>query len=160
MKADLLKQDIGGVVVAIIMILLGVVALWDTLEMTDADSFVFPRAIALFMIGFCILFILLQMTAPSIGNNAEAGSRSRGSTPRRIGLVCSLLLAALLMPWLGFLLSGAVVFGIIMLLAMYDQWTPLRRLVFPLAGIAIVVGFYVMFAKLLQVPLPVVSFFE
>ena len=150
--------DLGGIIVAAALIVLGIVALWDTTNMADADSFVFPRMVAISMIGFCILFIALQMIAPSLGTNEEAGM-SGGSNPRRIGLVIAMILAASLMPWLGFLVSGALSFAAIMLLAMYDRWTPFRKLVFPLVGIVVVAGFYVIFAELLLVPLPVGSLF-
>jgi putative tricarboxylic transport membrane protein len=153
------KADLGGIVVSAILILVAVAAIWDTTDMTDADSFIFPRAIALSMIGFCILFIVLQMISPSIGKNDEAGVNG-GSTPRRIGLVSAMVISSLLMPWLGFLVSGVLAFGSIMVLAMYDEWTAARRLTFPLIGIAIVVGFYFMFAELLLVPLPVGTLFE
>ena len=150
--------DLSGIIVAAALIVLGIVALWDTTNMADADSFVVPRMVAISMMAFCILFIVLQMIAPSIGTNEEAGMTG-GSSPRRIGLVIAMVLAALLMPWLGFLLSGALAFAAIMLLAMYDEWTPFRRLVFPVVGIVIVAGFYVIFAELLLVPLPVGSLF-
>jgi hypothetical protein len=153
------KVDLGGMLVAAILILVAIVALWDTTNMADADSFIFPRAIAIAMIGFCSLFIVWQFLSPSIGKNDEAGVVG-GSTLRRVGLVLVMLASALLMPWLGFLLSGVLVFASIMALAMYDRWTPFRRLVFPLVGIAIVLGFYFMFAQLLLVPLPVGTLFE
>ena len=153
------KKDLGGMLVAATFIFIAVVAIWDTTDMTDADSFIFPRAIAISMISFCILFIVQQMVSPSIGKNDEAGVNG-GSTPRRIGLVAAMVISSLLMPWLGFLVSGVLAFGSIMALAMYDEWTTLRRIVFPLAGIAIVVGFYFLFAELLLVPLPVGTLFE
>ncbi|MCP3672437.1 MAG: tripartite tricarboxylate transporter TctB family protein [Gammaproteobacteria bacterium] len=153
------KADISGMLVAIILILVAVLALWDTTEMTDADSFVFPRAIAISMISFCILFIVTQMIYPSIEGNDEARVVG-GSTTRRIGLVLAMVVSSLLMPWLGFLVSGVLAFGSIMMLAMYDEWTLSRRLLFPFAGIVIVIGFYFMFAELLLVPLPVGTLFE
>ncbi|MCP4126344.1 MAG: tripartite tricarboxylate transporter TctB family protein [Gammaproteobacteria bacterium] len=153
------KADISGMVVAVILILIAALAIWDTTDMTDADSFVFPRAIAISMISFCTLFIVRQMISPSIEKNDEAGGEG-GSTARRIGLVLAMIVSSLLMPWLGFLISGILAFGSIMMLAMYDEWTLSRRLVFPLAGIVIVIGFYFMFAELLLVPLPVGTLFE
>ncbi|MCP3868656.1 MAG: tripartite tricarboxylate transporter TctB family protein [Gammaproteobacteria bacterium] len=154
-----MKTDGGGMVVAAVFILLAVVAIWDTTEMTDADSFVFPRAIAVTMIGFSILFIVLQLIRPSTGTNDEAGIVG-GSTLRRIGLVLAMVISSLLMPWLGFLVSGVLAFGSVMVLAMYDEWTLFRRLFFPVIGIVIVFGFYFMFAELLLVPLPVGTLFE
>ena len=163
MKTDTLekqeKKDLGGMVVAAILIVVAAVAIWDTTDMTDADSFIFPLAVAVSMISFCILFIVLQMISPSMGNNGEAGVQG-GSIPRRIGLVSAMVISSLLMPWLGFLVSGVLAFGSIMMLAMFDEWTASRRLVFPLAGIAIVVGFYFMFAEMLLVPLPIGTLFE
>jgi hypothetical protein len=152
-------RDTGGIVVAVIMILLAVLAIWDTTDMTDSDSFIFPRAVAIAMITFSLLFIARQVISPSLGVNDEAGV-SGGSTPRRLGLVVTMISSALLMPWVGFLISGVLAFGSIMMLAMYDEWTVKRRVVFSLSGIAIVVGFYFMFAELLLVPLPVGSIFE
>lgn len=152
-------RDVGGIVVAVIMILLAMLAIWDTTDMTDSDSFIFPRSVAIAMITFSLLYIVMQLISPSIGINDEAGV-SGGSSPRRIGLVVTMIGSALLMPWLGFLISGVLAFGTIMMLAMYDEWTARRRLVFSLSGIVIVVGFYFMFAELLLVPLPVGNVFE
>jgi hypothetical protein len=153
------KKDLSGMVVAAILIFVAVVAIWDTTDMTDSDSFIFPRAIAVSMISFCILFIVQQMISPSIGKNDEAGVQG-GSTLRRIGLVSAMVISSLLMPWLGFLISGVLAFSSIMMLAMFDEWTLSRRLIFSLSGIAIVVGFYIVFAQLLLVPLPIGTLFE
>ena len=153
------KSDVGGVLIAVVLMLVAIIAIWDTTDMTDADSFIFPRAVALAMIGFCMLFIVLQILAPSIREN-DGASAHDGSTPRRIGLVSAMIGSSLLMPWLGFLVSGALAFGSIMMLAMYDKWTLSRRLIYSLSGMLIVLGFYFMFAKLLLVPLPVGTFFE
>src|SRR3546814_4801624 len=71
-----------------------------------------------------------------------------------------MLLGALAMPLVGFLPAGVAVFLAILALAQYDPWTTHRRIVFPLVGVAIVVGFYVLFSEALLVPLPVGSLFE
>ena len=65
-----------------------------------------------------------------------------------------MLIGTGLMPYVGFALSGVLVFVAIMWLAMYDEWTRYRLIVYPLVGIGIVLGFYTMFAKVLLVPLP------
>ena len=147
-----LSNDLAGTVTAVVFILLACLALWDTTSMTDSDSYVFPRAIAAAMIVFCILLIAFNLT-----NRAATETEGGGgaSTPRRVGLVAAMLGASLAMPWTGFLLSGVFAFGAIMLFAMYDPWTGRRRIVFPLAGLAIVLGFYTLFSKVLLVPLPV-----
>ena len=152
------NRDLAGTVTAVIFILLACLALWDTTTMTDSDSYVFPRAIAAAMIVFCILLIAFNLIK---GTEARAsGEGSTASTPRRVGLVAAMLGASLVMPWSGFLLSGIVAFGAIMLFAMYDPWTGRRRIVFPLAGLAVVFGFYTLFSKALLVPLPVGFWFS
>ena len=154
--------DLAGTVTAVVFILLASLALWDTTSMTDSDSYVFPRAIAAAMIVFCILLIgynLLRGTADG-GDAGAAAAAGAVSTPRRVGLVAAMLLSSLVMPWTGFLLSGVLAFGAIMLFAMYDPWTPRRRFVFPLAALAVVLGFYTLFSKVLLVPLPVGFWFR
>ena len=150
-------RDVGGMVIAVVFILLAAVSLWDTTTMTDADSYVFPRAIAIAMIAFSIALIVWNLVRPS----AENGETVEGaSTPRRVGLVAAMLIGTALMPYVGFALSGVVVFAVIMWLAMYDQWTRFRLIVYPLVGVGIVIGFYTIFAKVLLVPLPTGLLFE
>ncbi len=152
------SRDLAGTLAAVVFILLACLALWDTTTMTDSDSYVFPRAIAAAMIVFCILLIAFNLVK---GTEVRAsGEGTAASTPRRVGLVAAMLGASLVMPWSGFLLSGIVAFGAIMLFAMYDPWTGRRRIVFPLAGLAVVFGFYTLFSKALLVPLPVGFWFS
>lgn len=155
---NVVRRDVGGMVTAAVFIVVAVVALWDTTTMVDADSFVFPRAVAIAMIIFCMLLIAWGLIRP-ISGNGEA-SVPGASTARRVSLVTAMLVSTALMPWLGFLISGLVAFVSIMFVAMYDQWTPFRKLVYPLVCAAFVVGFYFLFAELLLVPLPVGSLFE
>ena len=145
-------------VTAAVFILIAVIALWDTTTMVDADSYVFPRAVAIAMIMFCMLLIAFGLIRPESGNG-EA-SDPGASTVRRLSLVAAMLVSTALMPWLGFLVSGFAAFLSIMLIAMYDPWTRFRILVYPLVCAALVAGFYFLFAKLLLVPLPVGSLFE
>lgn len=150
-------RDVGGMVMAVIFILLAAVALWDTTTMADADSYVFPRAIAIAMIVFSIALIVWNLVRPSAENgDVVAGA----STPRRIGLVAAMLIGTALMPYVGFALSGVVVFAVIMWFAMYDQWTRFRLIVYPSVGVGIVIGFYTIFAKVLLVPLPTGLLFD
>lgn len=152
------QRDVGGMVTAALFVLVAVVALWDTTNMADADSYVFPRTVAIAMIVFSLMLIVWNLLRPTAGNGEAAIPGA--STPRRVALVGTMLISTLLMPWLGFLVSGFVAFGSIMLIAMYDPWTRFRKLVYPLVCAAFVVGFYFLFAKLLLVPLPVGSVFE
>src|SRR3546814_2979766 len=110
--------------------------------MSDPDSYVFPRSIIVLMIAFSLLLILRNLAF----GGGRPRSADEGSWPRRIGLVAVMLLGALAMPLVGFLPAGVAVFLAILALAQYDPWTTHRRIVFPLVGVAIVVGFYVLFS--------------
>ena len=49
---------------ACLFIVLGAVALWDTTNMMDSDSSVFPRAIAIAMILLSLLLIVQKLVYP------------------------------------------------------------------------------------------------
>ena len=151
------RHDVGGMVTAAVFILIAVFALWDTTTMVDADSYVFPRAVAIAMIIFCMLLIAWGLIRPG-PDNGEA-SATGVSTVRRVALVVAMFTSTMLMPWLGFLVSGFAAFVSIMFIAMYDPWTRFRTLVYPLVCAAFVIGFYFLFAELLLVPLPAGSVF-
>lgn len=149
-------RDLPGTLIAVGFVLLGALAWWDTTDMADPDSYVFPRTVILLMIGFSLLLILRNL----LRGGGQHHLSTEGSWPRRLGLVAVMLAGALSMPLIGFLPAGMIVFLAIMLLAMYDPWQGSRRFVFPLVGIAIVVAFFVLFAEVLRVPLPLGSLFE
>ncbi len=150
------RRDTGGMVVAALFILVGAVAIWDTTSMVDADSFVFPRAVATIMMALALFFIVWNLMRPAAG---EATGANPGSTPRRVGLVAVMLASAAAMPYTGFFIAGMGAFFAIMAIAMYDPWTRFRLIVYPIIGAAVVTGFYVLFKKALLVPLPEVPFF-
>ncbi len=144
------KSDVAGTAMAGVFILLAAAAMWDTTTMVDADSYVFPRAVLIAMIVFCGLLIVRNLVRPGpSGANASAGSSAR-----RVLLVTAMLGSTALMPVVGFFIAGLGAFLAIMMVAMYDPWTPYRRIVYPLACAAIVVVFYILFTRVLLVPLP------
>jgi hypothetical protein len=149
-------RDLPGSLIAAAFILIGALCWWDTTDMSDPDSYVFPRMVIVLMIAFSLLLILRNLLL----GGGRHHLTTAGSWPRRVGLVAAMLLGALAMPLVGFLPSGIAVFLAIMLLAMYDPWTGYRRAVFTLVGFAIVVGFFVLFSEVLRVPLPLGSLFE
>jgi hypothetical protein len=150
-------RDVPGMLMAVVFILVAAFALWDTTNMADSDSYVFPSAVAIAMIVFSIALIVWNLVYPSGGNGETMPG---ASTPRRVALVAAMLISTALMPYLGFLISGVAAFAAIMLVAMYDPWTPYRKIIYPLVCVGVVVGFYTMFAKVLLVPLPVGLLFE
>lgn len=149
-------RDLPGTLIAVAFVIIGALAWWDTTDMADPDSYVFPRTVIVLMIGFSLLLILRNL----VYGGGQHHRSTAGSWPRRVCLVAAMLLGALAMPLVGFLPSGVAVFLAIMLLAMYDPWTGYRRIAFPLVGFAIVVGFFVLFSEVLRVPLPLGSLFE
>lgn len=155
-------RDIGGMVMSAIFILAGVAALWDTTRMLDRDSYVYPRAVAVLMIIFCLVYIGRQLILPpkQLTESLEAEATQRGgSAMRRIGLVATLFGCAFIMPYVGFLISGAAAFAVMMLVAMYDPWNRFRVVVYPVVAAALVLGFYFMFKSAFLVPLPEATLF-
>lgn len=156
-KNDSLQRDTATVGMACLFILVAVVFLWDTTRMLDSDSYVFPRAVAIAMIILSLTLIVWNLVKPRL----EVGATStHASTIRRVALVATMLAGCLAMPWLGFLIPGIITFFILMFIAMYDEWSRKRKILYPLIAIAIVVGFYTLFGNILQVPLPVGTLFE
>jgi hypothetical protein len=151
------QRHVTGMLMAVVFILVAAAALWDTTNMADSDSYVFPSAVAIAMIVFSIALIVWNLVYPA-GRDVHAVPGA--STPRRVALVAAMLISTAMMPFLGFLISGVVAFAAIMLIAMYDPWTRFRTIVYPLVCLGVVVGFYTMFAKVLLVPLPVGLLFE
>lgn len=144
------RRDTGGAVVAALLIGVGCLVLWDTTGYADPDSAVFPRTFSGVMIAACIAYIGMWLA----GRGEDLGTPEPGSAIRRILLVAVMLAGALSMRWIGFLAAAVPVFGALLLIAMYDRWTPYRAIVYPLIGLALVSGFYFVFQELLQVPLP------
>lgn len=161
MSTDALKArregDLGGMICAVLFIVVGIMAIYDTTSMSDRDSYVFPRTIAIAMIVFSIMLIAWTLIRPGF---SAVAAQQPGSVGRRVGLVVAMLAGTALMPYLGMLISSIFAFVALMAVAMFDPWTRMRLIVFPIVGVAIVAGFYVLFAEVLQVPLPIGTLFE
>ncbi len=149
-------SDAGAAIVAALLVIFGAAAVWDTYSYFDFDSAVFPRTVAavLILLALGVLVRWLFQRAGYVSVSPAEVAENGGSWPRRIALVIVMLAAALAMPWLGFLITAIISFGVLLVIAMHDPWTPGRIVVYPIVGLAIVVGFYFLFAKLLMVPLP------
>src|SRR3546814_4692035 len=93
-SSDVCSSDLlPGTIIAAAFILLGAVFWWDTKDMSDPDSYVFPRSIIVLMIAFSLLLILRNLAF----GGGRPRSADEGSWPRRIGLVAVMLLGALAM---------------------------------------------------------------
>ncbi len=143
------ERDLRGTLGAVLFILAGLVVLWQSMETGWAGA-VFPRALAILMIALSVLLIARNL----IGRASSEALPPAGSAVRRTGLVASMLAAALVMPYLGFLITGVLVYVAIMGFAMYERWTPARMILYPSVGVITVYGFYTLFHTFFLVPLP------
>lgn len=152
------NKDVGGMVMPILFIAISLVALWDTTTMLDPDSYIFPRAIAIAMIVLSLLLMGRQLL--HLTDEKEEVPKAGASTGRRVALIAGMLISCVMMPFLGFMISGVITFTFLMLVSMYDEWSAKRKVIYPLVAISLVVGFYLLFSKLLLVPLPVGLLFD
>lgn len=143
------KRDAGSLVVALVFVLIGVVVLYDTTGYADMDSKIFPRAAAIVLIltagTACILWLLRPTPVQGFGD---------GRWWRRIVLVGAMLAAALLMPWIGFLAAGMLVFAGGLMAGMEDRWSLRSLSLYGLCSVVIVVAVHALFKYALYVPLP------
>lgn len=149
-------RDLAGMLVAAVLIVVGAVVLYDVSTYRDQDSKVFPRTVALVMMGFSALLIVRNLVWPT----HVAENPAPASVLRRVGLVAVMLASAALLPYLGMLVSAVIAFLALMALAMFDPWTRFRLIVYPVCAVAIVIGFHVLFGQVLKVPLPVGALFD
>ena len=155
-----IKRDVGGIICATLFILIGASCLYETTQMTDPDSYVFPRMVIAGLMSFSLILIVTSLLKAEPADTEEAQSQKRPSTVRRVLLVATLLAATLLMPIIGFLLSGLGAFIALMLLAQYEPWNKRKVVLYIIVSMAIVGGFYGAFSYLLHVPLPEGSLIE
>lgn len=151
-QAENRHKDVKGIVASTGFILLGVIAWIGTNSMADPDSYVFPRAVIIVMIACGILKIVTNLVR---GDAAVEDPSAGGSDLRRVCLVAIMLGGAFLMPWIGFPVVGFLIFGALTFVAMFDAWTRQTAVIYTISALAVVGGFYFLFAELLYVPFPV-----
>ncbi|MEH6457804.1 MAG: tripartite tricarboxylate transporter TctB family protein [Cocleimonas sp.] len=148
-KAQDSQVSMGSFIVSAFFIIVGIVTLYDTMSYSDIDSKVFPRAAAIVLIICASASLIYGFIKPT----AEEGF-GRGSWWRRVLLVATMLISCFAMPYLGFLAASAIAFVGGLIAAMHDQWTKKKLLLYWGSGAFIMVGFYILFKVVLQVPLP------
>lgn len=139
----------GTVIIALMLIGVGVVTLFDTAGYTDIDSVVFPRAAAIMLIVTSSLVALVALL-----RGDDSPGFGAGLWWRRLLLVGAMLVAVLLMPWVSFLPAAALAFAGALLAAMHERWQWRRALLYGVSAVVILLGFYALFRFVLQVPLP------
>lgn len=143
------QGQVGSLIVSALLVLIGLVTLYDTTSYMDRDSQVFPRTVAIILIITASISFITRFLRP-----ADRGGIEEGSWWRRILLVVAMFLTAFLIPVIGFLPAGAIAFGGGLIAAMHDKWTPRTVLLYWGSGAVIMVTFFVIFKYLLYVPLP------
>ncbi len=149
MNNKISQNNIGTLVVSALFIIAGAITLYDTQSYSDLDSKVFPRAAAIVLILCASMVLIMSLIRPS----KDEGFGS-GSWRRRITLVATMLLCCFAMPYIGFLLAGAIAFVGGLISAMHDKWTSRNILIYWGSGAFIMIGFYALFRYALNVPLP------
>lgn len=143
------ERSAGSLIISLMLMVVGLVTLYDTTGYTDLDSKIFPRAAAAMLIlaagASCILWVVRPTPTEGFGT---------GSWWRRILLVGSMLAAALAMPLIGFLFSAMVVFAGGLASGMHGAWTSRTLVLYPAISLAIITAFHVLFKHGLHVPLP------
>ncbi|MFU1476338.1 tripartite tricarboxylate transporter TctB family protein [Roseovarius sp. C7] len=143
------EGQIGSLTISALMVLAGVVTLWDTQAYADRDSQVFPQTVATLLIITALGSLVWRLLHPS-----DNGGFGGGIWWRRILLVAALFACAFTMPMLGFLASGAIAFAGGLIAAMHDRWDMRTALIFGLSGAVVMTAFYALFKFVLLVPLP------
>lgn len=141
-------RDLGGAVGSLLAIAVGAAALWHSADFSMLGA-VFPRTIA----GLLILLGVVYLGMVALGR-AKGGGRLQGSNVRRAALAVVMLAWAFALVPLGFLLSSAIAFLLLMVIANHDGWTPGRAVGYVAAGAIVLGGLYTLFKIVLLVPLP------
>jgi putative tricarboxylic transport membrane protein len=142
------RPDLPGAIGSVLLIAVGAAALFYSAEFSDLGA-VFPRAIGGLLVGLGGLYIVLV----ALGKTRASGSLE-GAHGRRLGVAAVMLGWAFALPSLGFLASSAIAFALLLVLAQHDRWTPRTAMLYGAAGAVVLVGLYVLFKMVLQVPLP------
>lgn len=149
---DSQRKDVGGGGVALLLVAIGALVLYDTRSYGDPDSAVFPQTVAI------VLMVIAAITAfkAFIGSKRETETwqASRGSWPRRILLPAIMLACVAPMKYLGFLPAMLIMFVGLLLVANHDGWTIRRTVAYGLSAVGVVTLFYAVFRYWLLVPLP------
>lgn len=128
--------------------LLSVIAIVQTGSL-NAEAAVFPRTIAIGMLVFvAIAFVRLLLT------RSVKEISSPGSTPRRISVPVIMLGAVLLIPVLGFGLSGALMGLALIASAQYERLKAAPMLILAASVVVVIFLFSFGFKDILGVPLP------
>ncbi|MEM8652411.1 MAG: tripartite tricarboxylate transporter TctB family protein [Pseudomonadota bacterium] len=143
------EGKMGSLLISVFFVFAGIITLWDTQSYSDADSQVFPQAVAIALILCASLTLIVTFI-----NGDEDEGFGQGIWWRRLLLVAALLSACFLMPIIGFLPAAIVSFTGGLFAAMHDRWSLKKALIYGVSGLTVMSAFYSLFRFVLLVPLP------
>lgn len=139
----------GSIIIALLLISVGLIVIYDSFSYSDVDSKAFPITIAVSTIFVSIIIIIVQLFNKDSSNSVDV-SRWK----RRVLLVLSMAAAILTMPYIGFIPAITAVFIGTMLTAKYGKWTLKQVSLYLIVSGIIIFVFYSLFSYVLLVPLP------
>lgn len=142
------NRDLPGAIGCVMLIAVGIAAIAFSGDFSALGA-VFPRTIGGLLIGLGMLYLLFVARG-----RTKTPTGVEGSTPRRVGVAIVMLGWAYALEPVGFLISSAVAFALLLLIAQHDGWTLRRALVYGLSGAVVLGSLYALFKILLLVPLP------
>lgn len=135
-------------VLALVMIVIATGAIVFSRDMSVMAG-IFPRTIAGLLLVFSVALLVKSLVAPPRRARPEPGS-----VGRRLGLIAVMLAWSFALKWLGFVVASVASAALLAGLAHYHAWTLRRAIGYSLALALIIGGFYILFAIVLNVPLP------
>lgn len=143
------QGQLGSLLVSSLLILVGVLTLWDSGSYTDRDSQVFPQTVAIILIVTASISLVMRLLKPS-----TEGGFGDGIWWRRVTLILTMFLTCFLMTKIGFVLAATFAFAGGLISAMHDRWTLTKIILYASSGMLIMLAFYALFKFVLYVPLP------
>lgn len=137
---DLISFGAFGLVAAVALLQVGSL---------NAEAAVFPRTIAIGLAVFLVLATIKLLITREVNETAN-----EGSVARRVSVPVIMLIAVLLVPVLGFGLSGVLMGLALIASAQYERLKAVPMIVLAVSVVAIILLFTFGFRDLLSVPLP------
>ena len=123
----------------------------------SAMGAVFPGTVAVILGLLSIVLIARQLALPKAAKPDEAGGQ--GSMFRRVALIATLVIWSVLMPKVGFFVTSAIAFVIILGLATFERLDAKTTAIYGSTAIAFVGVFYFIMESVLGLRMPVSMFF-
>lgn len=142
------RIDPASIAACVILIVIGIAAISVTEDFSPLGS-VFPRTISALMIFLSGLYLALAWLNPR-----PVPTREAGSNIRRAAVAFIMVAWAFALVPVGFLLSSAVAFVMLLVIAHYGNWTPRISMLYACGAVLLLVSLYLLFKVALQVPLP------